>query len=219
MISLSIRMPRLAGAHRVLVAGMLALLACALVAPSAALAHERRTVSGYDFVVGFAVEPALEGQMNGLSLRIAKDGKPVANVEKTLKWEVTHVQSKASKAIPLRAVFNTPGSYTGSVMPTLAGQYRFRFTGTIEGQNIDATFESGPGTFNDVESARDVQFPVAAAQPRELEGALRGAADDAKAAADAASAAHVLAIAGVALGALGLAAGTGALALARRGQR
>lgn len=204
------------GALRFLSSVAIALLAFALVAPAPASAHERRSVGGYDFVIGFFVEPALEGEKNGLDLRISKEGKNVEGAEKTLKFEVTHVQSKATKTYPIRALFGAPGRYTADFIPTLNGQYRFHIFGDIAGTKIDATFESGPGTFSNVEPTKELQFPVAAAQPREIEGTLRSAADQAKAAADAAAGARTLAIAGLATGVLGLVAGAGGTLIALR---
>ena len=205
-----------AGWRRVLAAGALALLAVSLVVPRAALAHERRTVGGYDLVIGFFVEPALEGEKNGLDLRITKSGANVEDAQKTLKFDITHVQNKATKTFPIRGVFGAPGRYTADFIPTLSGQYRFRVYGNIQGTAIDATFESGPGTFSNVEPVGELQFPIAAAQPREMEGALRGTAEDAQAARAAAASARTMATAGLALGALGLVAGGGGLAAALR---
>ena len=203
------------GARRLLAALGLTLLALAIVAPPAALAHERRSVAGFDLVVGWFVEPALEAQKNGLDLRIAKGGTPVEGAEKTLKWEVTHVQSKATKAYPIRGVFGTPGRYTSDVIPTLTGQYSFRISGDIQGTKIDETFVSGPGTYGNIEPVKDLMFPVAASQGREMEGAVRGASNDAAEAMAAAKSARTFGIAGLAVGAIGLAAGAGAMVTAR----
>ncbi|MGE3856776.1 MAG: FixH family protein [Dehalococcoidia bacterium] len=202
--------------HRTLAAAAIALLAAALVLPSTASAHERRTVGGYDFVIGFFVEPALEGEKNGLDLRISKDGKPVEGADKTLKFDVTHVQSEATRSFPIRGVFGTPGRYTADFVPTLPGQYRFKISGNINGTAIDATFESGPGTFSNIEPVKDLMFPVAAAQPRELEGALRGASEDAAAALAAASTARTLALGGIVVGIAGLGVGAAGFMAARR---
>lgn len=203
------------GRHRLVAAGLLALLAITL-APTAALAHERRTVGGYDFIVGFAVEPALEGQKNGLDLRISKGGVAVEGAEKTLKFDVAHVQTKsAAKSYAVKTVSGTPGRYTAEFIPTLTGQYSFRVYGDIQGTPIDATFTSGAGTFSDVSPVSDLQYPVAVVQPRELDGALKSTIDDVKSANDAAKSARTLAIAGVAIGVIGLAVGASALAMAR----
>ena len=215
-MSLIVRACRAAAVRRVAAAAALALIALSIVIPSRALAHERRTVGGYDFVIGFFVEPAIEGEKNGLDMRITKGGQNVEGAEKTLKFEITHVQTKATKAYPVRAVFGAPGRYTADFIPNLSGQYRFKISGNIQGTAIDATFESGPGTFSNVEAAKELLFPVEVAQPRELEGAVRGAADDARAAVDAAKTARTMAMAGIGVGAAGLVVGLAGLMAARR---
>ena len=201
---------------RLVAAAALMLLAVSIVAPSAALAHERRSVNGYDFVVGFFVEPALEGEKNGLDLRITKGGTNVEGADKTLKFDVTHVQSSATRSFPIRAVFGAPGRYTADFFPTLAGQYRFKISGNIQGTAIEATFESGPGTFSNIEPTRELQFPIAAAQPREMEGALTAAVNDARDAAAAAQSARMVALAALAVGAVGLVVGGWGVMTARR---
>ncbi|MCL4532245.1 MAG: hypothetical protein M1401_06335 [Chloroflexi bacterium] len=91
--------------------------------------------------------------------------------------------------------------------PPLVGTYIFRFSGQIEGLNVDERFESGPGRFDEVTAAQGLQFPD------KLPSAEQTAADlsAARAAADTAT---TLAIAGVALAVLGL--GLAAVALLRR---
>jgi hypothetical protein len=210
------RAPRLTAVRRLLAASTLALLVLAVGRPSAVLAHEGRHVSGYDMVVGFFVEPALEGQMNGLDLRIKKAGQNIEGAEKTLKFDVTHVQSNATRTLPIRAVHGAPGRYTADFLPTLSGQYRFKIYGTLQGTAVDAAFESGPGSFSNVEPIKELMFPVAAAQPRELEGAIRTAGDEAQAAASAANAARTMALAGMGLGAAGLVVGGMGFMAARR---
>src|SRR5690606_20004714 len=118
---------------RLIAAAGIAALALATVAPSAVFAHERRAVAGYEFVVGFFAEPAVEGEKNGLDLRITKDGQPVEGAEATLQFEMTHVQTDATRSFPVRAVFNAPGRYTADFVPTLPGQYRFHISGEIDG--------------------------------------------------------------------------------------
>lgn len=163
----------------VAIAGILLLLA---VTP-AARAHERRTVGDYNFVVGFIVEPAFEGQKNGIDLRVtigeADAAVPVEGVQETLQVEVTHVPSGISQVMDLRTIFRDPGHYTNDWIPSAPGQYRFRFFGTIDGAAVDETFESGPGTFGSVEPAAELYFPEPVPAARELEGAVRGAQDSA----------------------------------------
>ena len=55
--------------HGIGAAALLIVLLAAIM-PSAALAHERRAVGKYSFVVGFNGEPALQGQPNGAQVTI-----------------------------------------------------------------------------------------------------------------------------------------------------
>ena len=191
-----------------------------LVMPGVALAHERRDVAGYQFVVGFFTEPAIEGISNAASLRVSKPGgaeaTPVEGLEETLELEITHVETAVSRTFALRARFNDPGHYVADLIPTAPGQYRFRFFGTIEGAAVDETFESGPETFSDIAAASELQFPVMVAEPRELESAVRGATEASTDADDAASSARTLALTGVVLGAVGIVTGVGGALWARR---
>ena len=208
-----------------------------------ALAHESREdeVEGFFFVVGFLVEPAYEGFLNGVSLRVTKPAEddhhaepvPVEGLEQTLLVEVTHIPTGASRVMPLHAEFDKPGYYKANFIPTASGQYAFHFKGSIEGVPIDERFESGPGRFDDVQPATDLQFPVSAASTRELESAVRGALDSAQQAQDAASRieaaaqdaqdgvarATTMAMVGIAVGAVGIVVGAVGVfaALRRRG--
>ena len=188
-------------------------------------AHERRDVGKYQFVVGWAVEPAFVGEKNGVSLRVTnrETGQPVTGLEKTLEVEVHHGQTKATKN--LRAVFGTPGSYQADLIPTAPGDYEFHFEGTVEGLKVQEEFASGPGRFDSVKSSADIQFPQKLPEVREVEAAVRGAQsaaqqaqDTAQSARDTASVARTLAVVGIVLGAIGIAsaAGSAIVALRRR---
>ncbi|MCL6649224.1 MAG: hypothetical protein K6U89_12920, partial [Chloroflexi bacterium] len=89
----------------------------------AALAHERRNVGPYTFVVGFINEPAFSDMLNGVDLRIAQTatGEPVTGAEQTLK--VTVMQGSDSRELSLRARYNQPGAYVADFVPTRPGQY------------------------------------------------------------------------------------------------
>src|SRR6185436_10982538 len=128
-----------------------------LVGPGTASAHERRAVGPYTFVVGFLSEPAFEGDTNGIDLRIMRSGSeaPVEGADKTVKAEV--VVGPSVLPLELRPRFREPGAYNAEFMPTRPGTYSFRFTGTVEGQAVSETFESGPGRFNDVEAVAPLQ--------------------------------------------------------------
>ena len=144
----------------------------------------------------------------------------VTGLEQTILVEVTHVPSGAKRNMTLHA-FDEPGNYKSDFIPTASGQYVFHFIGTIEGMLLNERFESGVGTFDDVQPATAIQFPESAASTRELESAVRGALESARQAQDTAlalesaansaqdnaSTATTLAIAGIAVGAIGIIVG------------
>lgn len=179
-----------------------------------AYAHEGREVGEYLFIVGFLNEPAIEGEKNAASLRVAphdNEDEGVEGLEATLQLEVTHVDSGVARTFALEPVFDEPGHYKADFIPTAPGAYRFRFFGAVGDQAVDETFESGEGTFSFVEAATDLQFPVAVAQMREVEGAARGAQDVALQAQAAVQSTSTLATIGLVLGGLGVVLGLVAL--------
>jgi hypothetical protein len=190
-----------------------------------ALAHERREVDKYLLVVGFIGEPAFEGLKNGVDLRVTnrETTQPVTGLETTLQVEITHIASNTAKTFPIRSIFNDPGHYTNDLIFTAPGHYKLRFFGTIEGTQVDETFESGTGRFSEMRTTADLQFPARLPEVREVEGAARGAQAAAQQAQDqlaavrsAASAGRTLGMVGVVLGTLGLVFGLGAMRAARK---
>ena len=171
-----------------------------LLATPLALAHERRTVGKYDFLVGWVNEPAYANQPNAISLTVtdAATKKPVTGLSQTLQAEV--IFGAHSKVIPLTESDENPGTYTGSFVPTQVGTYIFHFSGQVSNQTVDEKFESGPNTFDDVQDIAALEFPVQAPSPADL-------AAQAQAAQDTANSARTFAIVGIAVGALGLIVG------------
>ena len=199
---------------------LLILILTLVVMPQAVLAHEQRDVSSYHFEVGFFVEPAIEGQMNGIDLRVtdATNQKPVTGLETTLQAEVTCVSSSSSQTFSIQPVDSDgdPGHYNNGFIPTMPGQYKFRFFGNINGMPVDQTFSSGPNTFSDVLEATSVEFPLKLASQRELDSVARAAQADVQQAQSTASTANVLSIIGIVMGAIGIGAGVGALIIVRK---
>ena len=195
--------------RKLLALGLSACLIALVVLPSAALAHERRTVAGgkYDVVVGWDVEPALEGQKNAASIRVSKSGttpaEPVAGADKTLKIQVR--QGATSKEFPLRAVFGQPGYYVADLLPTRVGDYQFTFVGSIGEDAVNEKFDSADGKFDGIKSTSDMQFPVSAGDPAQAATAAQAAQSDAQNA-------RTMAMVGIVVGVLGLLAGGAALA-------
>jgi hypothetical protein len=176
--------------------------------PGLAAAHERRDVDRYTFVVGWIVEPAFEGQKNGIDLRVTntETTQPVEGVEKTLKAEV--IFGGQRREFALRTIFRDPGHYTADIVPEREGDYRFRFFGTIDGVQINETFDSADGRFGGVESIRGIQFPETAAS-----GQTTVASSPSVTTSSQSDSSQPLALVGVILGALGV--GLGGLALVR----
>ena len=171
-----------------------------LQAPTPVLAHERRDVAGgkYQLSVGFINEPAIQNEPNGIDLTITDKAtqKPVEGAEKTIKASVAFGGGQA-KDFPIRARFGMPGKYTADLIPTRAGTYVFTFSGTINGDQINEQFESGPGRFDDVQPATSLQFPVANPAPADLQQAVNDARSQA-------ATANTLGMAGLALGVIAL---------------
>jgi hypothetical protein len=182
-----------------------AALAALFLAPASALAHERRTVANgkYDVVVGWDVEPAYAGIKNGAGIRIMDAGttNPVQGAEKTLKIAIR--QGASTQSFPLRAVFGQNGYYVADLVPTRDGDYQWMFTGTINGDAVNETFDTADAKFNKVEPQSALQFPLALPDPAQSASAVQAAQADA-------ATARTLAYVGIGLGILGLLAGVGA---------
>ncbi len=189
-------------------------LALAGLEPGIARAHERRTVSKYQLVVGFENEPAVQGELNGASLRVTvpdEGGRPVEGLADSLRVQVAFGGGQP-KAFPLRAVRNDPGAYRADFIPTRAGTYIFTFSGTIEGTDVNERFESGPGRFNDVDPAESIQFPEPVPLANDVARTARAANERAAEAEAAAASSRTIGIAGVGVGILGVLLGAAALA-------
>jgi hypothetical protein len=214
-----------------------AALVGALTLTPAAIAHEGRSQGDLEMVVGFGTEPAYAGQPNSVQLILAHGGEPVVALGDALDVEVSFGdQSQQFTLEPNFAVgaFGEPGDYRAWFIPTREGRYTFHFTGTIEGEEIDETFTSGPRTFGDVEDTKQIQFPVQdptngelaeridrevprlTSATQEARAAATAAVEDAQAAAGDASSAQTVAMIGLAVGALGVALAAGALLFARK---
>jgi hypothetical protein len=128
---------------------------------SPAAAHEGREVGEYVLVVGFGEEPAYAGFQNSVQFMVSHHDteEPVTRgVAGSVSVEVVFGEETTEMALEPR--FGEPGDYRGHFIPSRPGTYTFRFTGAINGQEIDEEFTSGPNTFDDVLDSADAQFPV-----------------------------------------------------------
>ena len=138
----------------------------------------------------------------------------VTGLANSLVVEVTHLGADMSDSGVARRMALSPlpgerGGYVAPFIPTVPGPYRFRFVGTIEGLPVDETFTSGPGTFDDVRSATEAQFPRPVPSAREIAGVASAAQQQARDASDDAAAALTVAVIGLAVGGVGLMTGVG----------
>jgi hypothetical protein len=185
-----------------------AVLGGSLLMPNVALAHEQRDVGPYQFTVGFMNEPAIEGEQNGIWLKIvdAATGTPVEDAASTL--QATLIKGAATRQIELRPAFGEQGVYTAIFYPTEAGDYTFHFSGEIAGTPIDETFTSSPDGFHGVEATADLQFPTTLPAASDLSTQLAAAQATARTA-------TILGAAGLGVGLLALLL-AGMIALRRR---
>lgn len=125
------------------------------------LAHETRTEGGVEAVVGWVAEPAYIGFPNAVQLRLSDGaGEPVTDLgADELQVEATFGDQKTAP-LPLSPAFNSPGEYRAPLIPSRAGEYSFRFFGTIRGEPYDQTYASGEDTFDSPRNPADVSFPA-----------------------------------------------------------
>ena len=151
-----------------------------------AAAHERRTVGPYQLVVGWLTEPAFAGVPNAVDLRVTDTrsaNRPVEGLERTVTIDITQGGLTAGLPAPVRARFGVPGAYAADLIPTRAGDYTFHIKGRIESTDLDERFASGPGRFDEVRPAGELQYPDRVPSGAELTTALadlRAAADQSR---------------------------------------
>ena len=126
-------------------------------------AHETRNVGPYRLVVGWLEEPSFAGVTNAVSLAVTDTritpARPVEGLEKTLTVDVFQGGSTTPFSPAFRTRFGAPGSYAADIIPTREGSYRFVIKGKIETLDVNETFESGPGRFDEIRPVTALQYP------------------------------------------------------------
>jgi hypothetical protein len=178
-----------------------------VVAP--AQAHGHTEVGDYELEIGFHVEPALQGEPNGLDLFVTNHdtGEPVNGLENSLRVEI--IFGASTRELELRPQFGQDGAYTADVLPTEVGDYTWHIWGDVEGTPVDVSMTSSPDTFGSVEPKSVVSFPGDEPSAGEL-------AAQADAAARSAQTALIVGGLGAVLGLIGLVAGWMGWRAARR---
>ena len=146
---------------RAIAAAIAVVMASLGILATPAAAHETRMVGPYTFVVGWASEPAVIAQSNGLDLTVTdgSSGKGVDGLEKSLKAEVITGGGAKTRSLELAPDGDQPGHYTSGFVPTRVGDYTFHISGTAGATKIDEKFESGPNRFDPVSDSIGLEFP------------------------------------------------------------
>lgn len=193
---------------------VVAVVACTLAGAmlcGPASAHGDRAVEGAVWTVGWADEPALVGFKNAVQLFLARQGsdEPVEGAQEDLTVEVS-IGGEQTEPLELRTVFESPGEYRADLIPTVPGDYTFRFTGTLDGRAVDQSFTASKDDFSLVQGTADVAFPKAAPTNAELAERLEAAEASARDASGEATLPLVL-------GGIALVVALAALVVARKG--
>lgn len=126
-----------------------------------AAARETRTLADrFTVEIGFADEPAIQGDTNGLWLRVTEGDEPVTGLAQTLQAEV--IYGDAVRALPLIPSTDRPGTYTSTFIPVQPGTYTFHIFGTLADLAVDERFTSAPEGVAPVDARIDYEFPTAA---------------------------------------------------------
>jgi hypothetical protein len=206
----------------------------ALLAPDEVAADEARRVAGgrIELTVGFVVEPAFEGEPNGLSVQIvetepgtAQAGSPPAAPASAQATdaataaatptplpgaELTAVISYGDRSLPLPLqATDQPGHFRAPFVPTQPGDYVIRIFGPLAGVEIDEEFRTDPEGIPPVIGVAALQIPAGIPVGQGLLDALAERETEAERA-------RTLGVVGVALGVIGLLAGGLAIVLSRR---
>ncbi len=188
--------------------GVAALFVTGPVAGSAS-AHGHREVGEHEWTVGWSDEPAFVGFKNGVQLFLSHgpDGPPVVGAEKDLKVVVS-IGDRETDPLELRTVFDSPGEYRADLIPTVPGDYTFRFAGKLDGESVDESFTGSKDDFSEIEGTSDITFPKAAPSNAELAERLEAVESTAKNAEDAVMLPRALGIIALVVGLIALIVGS-----------
>src|SRR5262245_24050589 len=112
------------------IASLIALVAL-LLNVQLVLAHESVTVGDYEIEVGWANEPPVAGQVNGIAVNVTNtsSNEPVEDVSSLTITISYGGQSKELSLEPLGE--DTPGQFRAALLPTIPGKYTVTFGGQL----------------------------------------------------------------------------------------
>jgi hypothetical protein len=195
-----------------LVVGLSAALA---LSPAAvATGHVRKASGSYEVELGWAEEPAFSGARNAVEVTVEdRGGRRVADPRASLRVELRF--GEAVRTLTL-APAGASRSFMAAIVPTRPGSYAFHVTGTVRGRAVDVEAACSERTFDCVDGAETIQFPVADPPAAQLDRKLDRALARADRAGDRAASAQTVAALAVVVAVLALVA---AFLLARRRAR
>src|SRR5688572_23713692 len=122
-----------------------------------ALAHESITVGDYEIVYGWVNEPPVAGQLNGVEIFVndTSSGTEQPVEEQIIDSLVVELSyGGESKTLTLEPVFDAPGAFDATLIPTIPGLYSLKFSGTLGDTVVDEQVE-----LEEVQAADAVEFP------------------------------------------------------------
>lgn len=195
-----------------LVPHLAAVIVCLSIAGVAA--HDRKAAGPLTVVLGWASEPAYSGSLNAVIISLSDRGGPLTKADGSLSVEVTFGSERTTLA--LEPVPSRAHEFQAAIVPTRAGTYTFRVTGTINKQPIDVSSTCSDSTFHCVTDAAAIQFPVKDPTVGQLAERVDRALPRAADAGATATGARTLALISLALSICGLVVAATTLVTARR---
>ena len=170
-----------------------------------------------------AIRREIETSETAGATQSADTANRVAGLASTLRVELMHISTSSSVEMTLTEKFDDPGHYIAEFIPTAPGDYRVRFFGSIEGNPVNETFDSGPDTFDTVIPSDAIQFPIVLESNREIQNAAQGALDavqelenEVNANSSAASTGMIIGVIGILIGGIAIGMSVFAITIARR---
>lgn len=108
-----------------------------------AAAHETVTIDGYELTFGGSDEPVMTGERMWLQVEVvdASTGEPVEGQGESLEMAVQRPFGNDTFELAVGGVHGQPGLYEGAVVFTEPGTYTVYVNGSIDGTEIDTSFQ------------------------------------------------------------------------------
>lgn len=134
-------------------------------------AHDTETVNGYEITFGGADEPVITDERMWLEVGVveAETEEPVEGLEDSLTMAVQRPFGNETHELDVSSRFGEPGWYEAPVVFTEPGTYTVFINGTIDGTEVNLTFQK------QVHKASNLEYPPrSASQDDEPVGTLTG---------------------------------------------